>query len=377
MKILHILVDTYIGGAQKFCIDICNTQANMVDTENEIFLLVLNRFTDEQPMFKRISSKVNVISLNKEGGYSLKIIYKIYQLLSEIKPNIIHLNGRALIYASIPILVQKIPSVYTVHTMADKEYNKYFCNYVKLLFNRFPTLFTPVAISNHVSKTIKKTYGNQLNTVIFNGSSELTVSSESETVSQYINQFKTDDDTLVFVYIGRIGREKNTMLLVQSFNELLQKNQNVILFIIGPDSSRKKDYLPQCLNANKYPNKIKFLGRKANIADYLLCADAVCLTSTYEGLGIAALEAFSMGVPVLSTPSGGPSDIIVSGINGYISEYTTVDSYVKVLNGFIEKPLRSREKIIELYKEKYTMSRCALKYLQLYNNRKIKIVRYL
>ena len=73
-----------------------------------------------------------------------------------------------------------------------------------------------------------------------------------------------------------------------------------------------------------------------------------------------------MGIPVLSTPSGGPSDIIDTGINGYISEYTTVESYIKVLNTFIEKPLRNKAKIIEIFKEKYTMKKCASKYLELY-----------
>ncbi len=367
MKILHVLTDMYTGGEQKFCVDLCNTQASI--TDNDIFLCVLDSFSDEQPSVKRVSSEVNLVSLNKQGGYSLKIIIKLYCLLSKIQPDVIHLNGRALIYASIPILIKRIPSVYTVHTMADKEYNKYFKNYIKLLFNNFSTFFAPVAISQSVKRTVQKTYGDNLDTVIVNGSSELIVSSEAKAVSQYINQLKTDDNTLVFIYIGRIDREKNTMLLVKAFNELLLENQNVILCIIGPDSSRKRDYLPKCLKTSRYPDKIKFIGRKEYIADYLLCADAVCLTSNYEGLGIAALEAFSIGVPVLSTPSGGPSDIIIPGLNGYISERISIESYVNILKKFILKPLKNSEKIIEIYKEKYTMKVCALQYINLYQNR--------
>ena len=117
MKILHFLTSINTGGAEKFCVDICNTQADISD--NEIILCVIDRITD-QPLVKMISSSVTLISLNKERGYSLKIPYKIYQLLSEIKPDVIHLNGRALIYASIPIIMKKIPSIYTVHTMVDK-----------------------------------------------------------------------------------------------------------------------------------------------------------------------------------------------------------------------------------------------------------------
>ena len=133
MKILHFLTSINTGGAEKFCVDICNTQAHISD--NEIYLCIIDRISEEQPLVKMISSDVKLISLNKQGGYSLKMIFKIYQLLAKINPDIIHLNGRALIYSSIPILIKRIPSVYTVHTMAHKEANKYIRNYMKFLFN--------------------------------------------------------------------------------------------------------------------------------------------------------------------------------------------------------------------------------------------------
>ncbi len=368
MKILHFLTSINTGGAEKFCVDICNTQANISD--NEIYLCVLDRITKDQPLAEFISSNINLISLNKESGYSLTMIFKIYQLLSQINPDIIHVNGRALIYSSIPILIKRIPSVYTVHTMAHKEYNKYIRGYIKFLFNTFPSIFTPVSISKSVSEAVKNTYGTHLGIVIYNGSSEPTISSESEVVARYINNLKKDKNTLVFLTVGRISKYKNTLLLVKAFNRLLDDDQNVCLCIVGYDVNPDQAYFVECNNENKYPDKIQFVGRKENIADYLLCADAFCLTSTVEGLGIAVLEAFSMGVPVLSTPSGGPSEIIIPGLNGYLSEQITVESYVGILNNFIEKPLRNKEEIIELYKEKYTMKVCALQYLNLYKIRK-------
>ncbi len=370
MKILHILTSINTGGSEKFSVDICNTQVEISD--NEIYLCVLDRIKENQPLVKMISPKVTLISLNKEGGYSLKMIYKIYQLLSKIKPDIIHLNGRALVYSSLPILIKRIPSVYTVHTIAYKEYNKHIRKYIKFLFNRFPTLFEPVSISQSVRETVKKTYGVHFKTYIFNGSSELALSFELDNVTKEINQLKKDENTLVFVSVGRIAKEKNTLLLVEAFNILLNNDQNVCLCVVGYDGTKGQDYINKCKMGNRYPERIKFVGRKENIADYLHSADATCLTSNYEGLGIALLEAFSMGVPVLSTPSGGPSDIIISGFNGYISKEITVESYVEILNNFIENPLRNRENIIEIYQEKYTMKACASQYLELYETKLIK-----
>ena len=367
MKILHILTSINTGGAEKFCVDICNTQAEI--SNNDIYLCVFDSVNDDQPLVKMISSKVNLISLNKQGGYSFKIFYKIYRLLSKIKPDIIHSHSRDLIYASPSILIKRIPAIYTVHTMADKQYNKYFRSYMKILFNSFHSLFTPVAISKSVLESVQKLYGKHLKQYIFNGSSELLLSLESDNVINEINKLKKDENTLKFLSVGRIAQEKNTLLLIKAFNALLDNSQNICLCIVGYDGTMDQSYINKCKKENRYPERIKFFGRKENIADYLQSVDAMCLTSNYEGLGIVALEAFSMGIPVLSTPSGGPSDIIIPNLNGFISKEITVESYLDILYSFIKKPLRNREKIIEIYKEKYTMNACALQYFEFYETR--------
>jgi len=368
MKILHMLTSINTGGAEKFCVDICNTQADI--SEHEIYLCVLDSI-EKQPLVEMISSKVTLISLNKRGGYSLKTPYSIYQLLSKVKPDIVHLNGRALVYASIPIIMKRIPSIYTVHTLVDRI-NKYVIQYQKFLFNFFPSLFIPVAISQCVNETVQKTYGTYFDTVIYNGSSELTVSENLKSAYNFIESLKKDDETLVFIYIGRIAEVKNTLLLVKVFNKMLDDNQNVCLCIIGYDSSPNQSYIQKCKKENRYEDKIQFIGQRKNIADYLSYSDAMCMTSKQEGLGIAALEAFSMGVPVLSTPSGGPSEIIVSGENGYVSEQVNVNSYLNILKRFIKKPLKDKKKIIRIYKENYTMDICAQKYIDFYKKRIVR-----
>lgn len=365
MKILHILTSINTGGAEKFVVDVCNTQAE--ELEHDIYLCVIDKVID-QPLVNMISSNITIISLNKERGYSLKIPYKIYQLISDIKPDIIHLNGRALVYASIPLTIKKIPSIYTVHTMADRQ-NKYINLYQRFLFNRFSSIFTPVAISKSVLKTVKEIYGNQFDEMIYNGSSELTVSSGVDSVHTFINSMKKNENTLVFVYVGRIAKVKNTLLLIKAFNKILDNGQNVCLCIVGYDDSSSQSYLAECIKENRYRDKIKFVGRKENIADYLSSVNAICMTSSREGLGIAILEAFSMGLPVLSTPSGGPSEIIIPGMNGYISKQISVDSYMRVLENFIKEPLENKSEIIEFYKKNFTMKICAMKYIELYKKR--------
>lgn len=364
MKILHIITSINIGGAEKFCVDLCNTQSLISD--NEIYLCVLDSVDEKKPLLKKLSKNVNLISLDKKGGYSLNIIFKIFGLLKKVNPDIVHLNGRAIIYSSIPILLRKIKTIYTVHTFANKEYNKYFTSYNKFLFNFFSSIFTPVAISPTVQKTIKETYNTKHEQMIFNGSSPIETTENINKIEELINSFKKDKNTIVFTYIGRIAPEKNVLMLIETFNNLIEENHNVLLLIIGYDTTLNEFYLPICKENTKFPNKIIFVGQKTNIADFLTFTNASCLTSNYEGLGIAALESFSLGVPVLSTPSGGPQDLIIKDSYGLISEDISVNSYLSILKNFIEKNNYDKEEIKNYYKENFTMNKCANNYLNLY-----------
>lgn len=367
MKIMHFLTSINTGGAEKFCVDLCNTEVEI--SQNDIYLCVLDDIDGDKPLVQIINKNVKLISLNKRGGYSFKIIFKIFNLIKQIKPDCIHLNGRAFIYTSLPIILANIPSVYTVHTLADKEYNKYFRFYIKQLFKYFPKLFMPVGIGDSVLESIQDMYGKQHNTMIYNGSSKLHTTDQLKDVQGFIRSLKNNNKTLVFCSIGRIAPEKNNLLLVEVFNNLLDAGYDIALCIIGYDSTKKKDYQKKCELLNKYPQKIRFLGRKENIADYLSCVDALCMPSYYEGLPITVLESFSMGVPVLSTPCGGAIDIIQNNINGYISKNTTIIDYTLIMKNFIDKPLKNKSGIINIYENNYTMDICAKKYIRLYNDR--------
>lgn len=366
MKILHLITSINTGGAEKFCVDIANEQSK--DDSLEINLCIIDKL-DDQPLLEDIDKKINLFSLNKEKGYDLKIIYKLHKLLTQIKPDVIHLNGRSLLYSSLSIIIKRIPTVYTVHTLAYNEYSPKIRKFNKFLFNFFPKLFVPVAISNSVSKSIQKVYDSKLTNIIYNGTSIPKISKNILETEKYIKNLKKDNDTLVFAYVGRIVPEKNTLLLIHTFNELISEGKNIILIIVGYDVSREQHYIHKCKNTNKYPEKIKFVGKQKYIADYLLQANANCMTSVYEGLGLTAIESFALGIPVLSTPAGGPEDIIVNNKNGLISKTHDLIEYKKIIESFISNQINDSDTIKLYYTKNYTMKKCSDNYLKLYKER--------
>ena len=101
-------------------------------------------------------------------------------------------------------------------------------------------------------------------------------------------------------------------------------------------------------------------------------ADALCLSSTYEGLPLVLLEALSMKVTAICTPVGGIPDVVAHKKTGFISDDVSKDSYVSAIDEFLTSDELTLNQIKKkgrlLYEAKYSIEKCALKYLDVYTS---------
>jgi glycosyltransferase involved in cell wall biosynthesis len=63
-------------------------------------------------------------------------------------------------------------------------------------------------------------------------------------------------------------------------------------------------------------DRVRWLGYRADAADYMAAADVFCLSSVWEAVPLAIQEAVALGVPVVSTDAGGVSELIEDGVSG-------------------------------------------------------------
>ena len=113
----------------------------------------------------------------------------------------------------------------------------------------------------------------------------------------------------------------DVVLDTDAFNELDRRGSDFVLLVLG-------DGFDQGAGAGlktRACEKIHFLGLKNNVADYLYCSNAFCLTSIFEGLPISLLEAMACGVIPICTNIGGVPDVVQDGRNGYLSDVTDKD----------------------------------------------------
>jgi len=145
----------------------------------------------------------------------------------------------------------------------------------------------------------------------------------------------------IFLSIGRIQKQKRQLEAIEflsSFREI--NNDFKCYFIGGPSGNSGDDYfveLKEIVKELDLESHVEFLGNlpQSKIRELLNRSKLLIHTSQYETFGLVAIEAHSVGVPVISINQGSLKEIIDNNINGYIAE-SFMDPY---LNEFILKIL--------------------------------------
>ena len=142
------------------------------------------------------------------------------------------------------------------------------------------------------------------------------------------NQLKIPQDAFVVCSSGTTDWRKGADLVVQIGKNVFSKTTAPIYFIwIGGDKEGLEfQKLYYDLTKLNLQNKIHFLGTKENPLEYFAMADVFMLCSREEPVGIVALEAASLGKPILCFDQAGGMPEFVEDDCGFILPYLDLDA---------------------------------------------------
>ncbi len=130
----------------------------------------------------------------------------------------------------------------------------------------------------------------------------------------------------IFLSVGRIQEQKGQLKTISFLNNFKKiESDFVCYFVGGPSGKSGNDYfqeLKKSVTDLKLDSHVEFLGDlpQYEIKKLLNKSKLLIHTSLFETFGLVAIEANSMGVPVLTSNSGPLEEIIENNINGYSSE---------------------------------------------------------
>lgn len=153
-----------------------------------------------------------------------------------------------------------------------------------------------------------------------------------ETITNSIN--KEELATKKIVYISNYIRGKGQQYAIEAFLNIADKFPETELHFYGGDMGLKKNkfYLEELKEMSKNSNKIYFHGFINNIETILSSAYIALNFSDSESFSLTVLEASYYGVPVISTKSGGPQEIILNNETGILVNVGNVDDIEVAMN---------------------------------------------
>ena len=364
MKILEVMCSFAPGGVERFVVDLCNEMS----LHEDVTLMTLkdNCIRNNSFYKNELDKRVKYTCMDWKDGFHFIYLIKIIFAIKKLNPEIVHFHGAArnyLILANL-FLGHRIKFVQTIHNDVYRGYTN-FMSKVQIGMGRIFGKLKFVTISRTNYEQFAKVYPKCKQEMILNGRGTLRKSEKYDEVKAYVDSFKKDDNTIVFLHIARCNKQKNQELLIRSFNKIIEEGANVALIMIGGDfDSELGISLKGIANHGIY-----IIGTHNNVADYMYCSDAFILSSSFEGMPITVIEALLCGLPVISTPVSGSIDLVENGVNGVISNDYSLNEFIRAIKEFISKKEKIKENTQhDLSSTPLSIESCCKKYLNYFRN---------
>ena len=118
------------------------------------------------------------------------------------------------------------------------------------------------------------------------------------------------------VTVGRLREQKNHSMLINAFEKVYQDYPDYELYIYG--EGKLREVLTRQVHKLKLTEAVFLPGNVSDIHEKMADAELFVLSSNYEGLSNALLEAMMMGLPCISTDCAGSNEVIENEKNGLL-----------------------------------------------------------
>lgn len=361
-KFSFYLFDLHGGGAERVIVTLLNE-------------MLAQGLTAELIVSKKegsyLSELNSAISITEIGSRSL--IYNIYSLYKHVKENstshlVSTMRGPSIVALIVKIILgKKIKTVIREANTPSQEHAKSGLKHN--LLNRMTSFLygfadSIICVSKGVEVDFKSFY------------KKIDPAKISTIYNPVINDVffeKADSDlptplpwpstSCYFIAVGRFVEQKDYPTLLHAFN-IISKTHNANLLILGDGPLR-----------NQFVDNVKTLGLEARIFcpgfidnpfPYMKAAYCYVLSSRWEGLPNALVQAVSLGLKTISTdcPSG-PREILEDGKLGILIPIQDIENFAEAMRQVLENPITKLEKehIKKVALDKYSVTSITTQYI--------------
>ena len=159
---------------------------------------------------------------------------------------------------------------------------------------KFPTTYLACSREAAEAKFAKKILDSKVQ--LINNGIDLSKYRQNDEIRENIRKdLGIPQDSRVIGHVGRFSPEKNHQHILRCFEQVLQKESNSYLMLLG--DGELHDDIKQMAKDMSIEDHVRFVGYVDNVSDYYKAMDLFILPSFYEGFSIALIEAQATGLP--------------------------------------------------------------------------------
>ncbi len=331
IKILHIIKSLGRGGAEMLLPETLKIHdTSRFEFHTIYFLPWKNQMVEA---IENAGGKVTCFSASN----NIKLLQQYSGVIEYCKTNEIDLIHCHLPWAGflgrLVFAINKIPVVYTEHNMQERYH------FITKVINKFAFNSQSLAlgVSEDVTNSIKKNINPKIPVkTLLNGANTDSFRRDTEQGTKTKRELGIPEGALVIGNVAVFRFQKRLIEWLQVFKEIETKNPNVYGIIVG--AGPLEEGIKAELIKLELEKKVFFPGLKTDVKPYFSAMDIFMMSSSFEGLPIALLEAMSMECAIVSTDAGGIKEVIrdkQDGLTSKVEEWEKLSDLCQIL---IEDP---------------------------------------
>lgn len=326
--VCHLVHSFDVGGLERI---VANCINNLDDKK---FHHIIISLTYVGEFISEIAVPIEHYELHKKEGNDISVYARLYRLLKQLKPDVLHTYNLGTIEYQWVALFAGIPlRVHAEHGRDSYDPNGTVKKYQWIRQLSSFAIHRIIAVSDE----LKQWLANEVKIperkleLIVNG-----IDTDYYSADNCLCSIERDfiQEKFVFGHVARLHTIKNQIFLLEAFKSACQKNAdfalNSVLIIVGdgPDRDKLENFVAK---HSGLIGRVLFTGAKSNVRDYYRCFDVFTMSSIAEGIPMTLLESMSMGVPHLVTRVGGIKEVISDGETGLSVESGDLSGYAQAM----------------------------------------------
>lgn len=158
--------------------------------------------------------------------------------------------------------------------------------------------------------------------------------------SLQINSLKNElgilPNDFVFIFVGRLVKDKGINELVNAFQKLYKQNSAIKLLLVGDYETHLDPLYSETLEVISTNKAILTTGFQYDVRPYFAVANALVFPTYREGFPNVVMQAGAMGLPSIVTDINGCNEIIIESENGVIIPVKNEKAIFDAMSSFIE-----------------------------------------